>query len=529
MVGVPGRSKGCKTCRKRKKGCDLQQPACGKCIRGGLICEGYARQWTFIANEPVTRGDAIAVLARRSPTKFPLTFLPDQLNRTAFETQSLSLFFDLYCPTKERLVPRSSTVGLDFRNWITVVQKLDLEDAALRPALLAFCLARIGVSHNDQAVSEQAIKLYGTALKEMNLAIRDGKRIHTDEILAAAKLMAHYEMFHGSTTPELKTRGTNWKAHTEGVIKLIQVRGPRGLDSENARLLFIDSRLSATVTAIVSRKPNFFATTAWRTLPFESKPKDVSDELHDIMATLPILLEEYDLIQACQNDGEAHRRRLRLFQQCQATDHTLRTWFADLSSKLSSPLPSVIRTPAEQRSTPEHDCFSFEVSDHMLAITLALYWSTCMLLYSLIEMIFNSLRSSGLADIPRRLPEHVDPHQSATSISRSIGYFIRPEMGIWGVQLVGFPLGVAFMYFLSSEDANGDEERQRLGANIAAMSRMGLSLGTFLTSLQAATVPWFVTDESEDPWRARSRLWFRGNPRPQTRRDEDRRLPPSDV
>lgn len=276
-----------------------------------------------------------------------------------------------------------------------------------------------------------------------------------------------------------------------------------------------------TVTAIVSRKPNFFATTAWRTLPFESKPKDVSDELHDIMASLPVLLEEYDLIQACQNDGEAHRRHLRLFQQCQATDHTLREWFANLSSKLSSPLPSVIRTPAEQRSTLEHDCFSFEVSDHMLAITLALYWSTCMLLHGLIEMTFNSLRSSGHADIPRRLPEHVDPHRSATSISRSVGYFIRPEMGIWGVQLVGFPLGVAFMYFLSSEDANADEERRRLGANIAAMSRMGLSLGTFLTSLQAATVPWFVTDESEDPWRARSRLWFRGNPRPQTWRDKD--------
>ncbi|KAL8650390.1 MAG: hypothetical protein Q9226_005163 [Calogaya cf. arnoldii] len=508
MVGVPGRSKGCKTCRKRKKGCDLLQPACGNCIRGGLICEGYARQWTFIANEPVARGDATAVVARRSPVKAPLSFLPDELNRTAFETQSVSIFFDLYCPANERLVPKSSTVGFDFRNWITVVQKLDLEDAALRPALLSFCLARIGVSHNDRAMSERAIKLYGTALKEMNVAIRDGKRSHTDEVLAAGKLMAQYEMFHGSTTPELKTRGTNWKAHTEGVIKLTQIRGPRGLDGDNARLMFIDSRLSATITAIINRKPNFFATTAWRTLPFESKPKDASDELHDIMATLPILLEEFDLIHACHDDGVAHQRRLRLFYQCRATDHTLRKWLQDLSSKLPSPLPSVIRTPAEQQNTLEHDCFSFEVSDHMLAITLALYWSTCMLLHGLIDMTFNSLRSSGRTDMPRRLPEHVDPHRSATSISRSIGYFIRLEMGIWGVQLIGFPLGVALMYFLSSDDANADEERQRLGANIAAMSRMGLSLGTFLTSLQAATVPWFVTDESEDPWRARSRLWF---------------------
>ena len=59
-------------------------------------------------------------------------------------------------------------------------------------------------------------------------------------------------MFHGSTTPELKTRGTNWKAHTEGVIRLIEIRGPRGIDSENARLLFRDSRLSAVRRQVLS-------------------------------------------------------------------------------------------------------------------------------------------------------------------------------------------------------------------------------------------------------------------------------------
>lgn len=273
----------------------------------------------------------------------------------------------------------------------------------------------------------------------------------------------------------------------------------------------------------MSRKPNFLATTPWRTLPFESKPKDLSDELHDVMAMIPILLEESDLIHACQDEGVAHKRRIRLFLQCRATDDTLRKWLADLSLRLPSPLPSVIRTPAEQNETSEHDCFSFELGDHMLAITLALYWSTCIVLHSLIDMTFESLRSSSPTDVPGRLPDHIDPHRSATSISRSIGYFIRPEMGLWGVQLIGFPLGVALMYFLSSEEANADEERRRLSGNIAALSQMGLSLGTFLTSLQAATVPGFATDESENPWRTRSRLWFGGNIRPQARRDEDQR------
>lgn len=175
--------------------CDLQRPACGNCIRAGLRCEGYARQWTFVENEPVTRGDATAVVARRHTSHpQPLKFLPDHLSRSAFETQSMGLFWDLYFPANERIVPRSSSVGIACRNWTLVLQKLDLNDSTLRPALLALCLARIGESRNDRRVSEHALKLYGTALKEMNWALQDSKRIQSDEILAAGKLMSQYEV-----------------------------------------------------------------------------------------------------------------------------------------------------------------------------------------------------------------------------------------------------------------------------------------------------------------------------------------------
>ncbi|KAI0397586.1 hypothetical protein F5Y17DRAFT_349423 [Xylariaceae sp. FL0594] len=40
MVGVP-RSKGCKTCRKRKIKCDELRPRCGPCRKGVRECEGY--------------------------------------------------------------------------------------------------------------------------------------------------------------------------------------------------------------------------------------------------------------------------------------------------------------------------------------------------------------------------------------------------------------------------------------------------------------------------------------------------------
>ncbi|RAK93588.1 acetyltransferase [Aspergillus costaricaensis CBS 115574] len=38
---------GCMTCRRRKKKCDEQHPACNNCIRGGFLCEGYSSRSTW--------------------------------------------------------------------------------------------------------------------------------------------------------------------------------------------------------------------------------------------------------------------------------------------------------------------------------------------------------------------------------------------------------------------------------------------------------------------------------------------------
>lgn len=78
---------------------------------------------------------------------------------------------------------------------------MDLSDSALKPAILSLCLARIGEDHNDRRVTEHAMKLYGTALKEMGRALQNSKRIQTDELLAAGKLMSRYEV---SNIPELR-------------------------------------------------------------------------------------------------------------------------------------------------------------------------------------------------------------------------------------------------------------------------------------------------------------------------------------
>ncbi|KAL9006043.1 MAG: hypothetical protein Q9188_001221 [Gyalolechia gomerana] len=87
-------------------------------------------------------------------------------------------------------VSRSRNAGINFCNWTLAVRMLDVSDSALRPALLALCLAWIGESQNDRPVNEQDIKLYGTALKEMHIALQDQNWVQSDKLLAAGKLMA---------------------------------------------------------------------------------------------------------------------------------------------------------------------------------------------------------------------------------------------------------------------------------------------------------------------------------------------------
>jgi hypothetical protein len=39
---------GCRTCRRRRVKCDERPPTCERCEKGGMECEGYAREHRFV-------------------------------------------------------------------------------------------------------------------------------------------------------------------------------------------------------------------------------------------------------------------------------------------------------------------------------------------------------------------------------------------------------------------------------------------------------------------------------------------------
>lgn len=130
--------------------------------------------------------------------------------------------------------------------------------------------------------------------------------------------------------------------------------------------------------------------------------------------------------------------------------------------------------------------------------------------------VFATLGLSTHSDFSRDLPAHLNPKGYASNIAHSVGYFMRPEMGLLGPQLFAFPMGVALMYFLAFKDPGNDEERRLLGASIGRVTEIGFTLGTFLSSLQAASNPETRSTSPEDAWIARAQAWFKVDSRSQS-------------
>ncbi|KEF59499.1 uncharacterized protein A1O9_04343, partial [Exophiala aquamarina CBS 119918] len=93
MVGVPGRSKSCGTCRiRRKGGCDRKRPFCRHCLKLRLKCDGYGRNTVFVTSTtrspPRYRGEA---------AEWQIT-LPNALARSAHEERYFDIFWRTYLP-----------------------------------------------------------------------------------------------------------------------------------------------------------------------------------------------------------------------------------------------------------------------------------------------------------------------------------------------------------------------------------------------------------------------------------------------
>lgn len=442
MVGVPGKSKGCSTCRRRKKGCDQRRPTCGQCSASGYLCGGYQRELSFIIH-PASKSVEKAFFLRHSRQSTSLAFVPS-LNRTAVDHQCQALFWDLYLPYGAAEVNNAMLSRCDHvPNWTSIVLELPQDEPALNLAFSALSVSRVGRSNNDLRLVKESTKIYGRALKDLQKALYDESRMRTVEVLAACSILGLYEVFEGGDAMD---QSVGWISHAAGAARLIEGRGPHRHVERQSHHIFLGARLPILFSAILRRKKTFLAQQEWLSVPWQSMPcKTPHDVLIDLAVNIPGLLEEFDVLSS-SSGSRSHVGLQYLLKSFVKIKDALTSW--DHRRRLFA------RPVLNAHKHREGDIYPFsqEMSwkNHFFFNASIVYWAVQLVTAMTITQIELFLTSLGF---PRQsvhtstTTNQQRAHQYATCIAQSVPYALMPEMGSLGISYIAFPLCLAFQHF----------------------------------------------------------------------------------
>ncbi|KAF1927248.1 uncharacterized protein M421DRAFT_422097 [Didymella exigua CBS 183.55] len=487
MVGVPGRSKGCVTCRKRKKGCDLQRPACGQCLERKIKCGGYDLDRVFITSkyEPLSPPASVRVVQRRDPTLDLVAItastyhaIPPSLAQTAFSMKSMEAVFGLF--------PAHQDAGgaLQLVNQFSkLLATLSVREEALRQTIFAVGLVTLGKGSNNQVVLRRGRMLYGKALQELRMSLQNPNRRAIEALLATTRLMGLYEILYGADADEtISQQARNWMSHAQGEIALIVSRGPQAFTTDTAHLIFTLARYDSAITGIRSRKPIVFNEEQWKTIPWQGRVKTASDTIIDTLLELPGILAELDYLDCMSlDDKRFNPLRLKATAECWAVHCNLNAWIAKNSHE--------VYTPDIEAPIP------LEFPNLGVASISLRYWITATILYQCLD---RALRFSVNDTLPPYLNR---PHGRpfARLIVRSVAWLFRKDNGVTGPSAVSFPLGVALMYLRQSEVP--DTEYMKLVFDVWNDPEWPSSIKDFLRSMGSAIkLPTWNLPENPVTW-----------------------------
>ncbi|KAF2107059.1 hypothetical protein BDV96DRAFT_654149 [Lophiotrema nucula] len=280
MVGVGGRSKACDQCRRRRIKCDLDQPACKKCVKAGLKCGGSGAI-TFVFHD----SGKISHSTRTDRTT-SLEIIPYETE--AKVSNATGPFITLY-PTL--LVPPNDLFlnfararllkGPDSEDIISPEPDNSLTDASF----LALATTYFGAEHKDNSVVQRGLRRYSHAIEQINSALGDPIRCLSLDLLGAIVTMSLHEYL-------MSQRDLGWVHHARGFEKLMQVRGPEAFVTLPALMLMERTRVSIIFAALVTRQQTIIARPEWKTIPWALFPdrKTPMQRLLDIFADCPALL-----------------------------------------------------------------------------------------------------------------------------------------------------------------------------------------------------------------------------------------------
>ncbi|KXS97390.1 hypothetical protein AC578_9615 [Pseudocercospora eumusae] len=299
-------SAGCENCRKAKKRCGLEQPSCARCVKLKKTCSGYrdVNQLQIQDESAAVRLKAERQKARAAPAPASVTrpapstenglatpaatTAPHSQASPKSETSSSSddtIDIPIYSKNNQLIASNDSTdddpeqqpekksqrglgIPLTIRHnadevAVTYFFKQFTADnghwtflrryenrSRLDPVLdLAIKACGIAALDNVRPLvmgREYSRSIYARALSLLNGALRDPKRCRSDESLMAVLMLGYFE----NLTCDGRESIQSWKAHIQGAMQLLQLRGKNQFKSVVGQLLFREIRAQILIYTI---------------------------------------------------------------------------------------------------------------------------------------------------------------------------------------------------------------------------------------------------------------------------------------
>jgi hypothetical protein len=434
--------------------CDLVQPACGQCKERGITCGGYDSDRIFIyqsggsnrsppktgrnattkgSPEQPLRYDMQMVQVKAAPNPgiwnaqpaaFPVT-LPDSLARSAYSEKTIATFLSMYNPKGSIRVDNT-----DAREFVSLLPMLSVREEALHMAVLAIGVTQLGTTMGNEDLTRQGRILYGKALKETAVALRNPARANSESLLVVPRVMGLFDMLFGAE-PGNYNQARSWLSHSEGELALLLSRGPEAFSKDVAvHSLFTNARYRLLGPAMRSRKPTILNSVEWKTLPWKGRSKTSDDVLIDMLCEILELTEAVDkLTFLTMSEKERKGLQVQTVAQCWTIHFQLQAWINAEANAIYIP-------ELDDSSTP----ITFPNMD--IACTTLRYWLTALFLYSSLDI------ASGIdptTDTDLSHPDRPHPRPFARNIARSVDYFFQEDFGITGFTAIWMPLGKYFI------------------------------------------------------------------------------------
>ncbi|KAI1260295.1 hypothetical protein F5Y18DRAFT_259597 [Xylariaceae sp. FL1019] len=340
MVGIP-RSKGCKTCRRKKIKCDEQRPRCGQCRKGVRECEGYEQPTIFLNSSSgdfsstgsVSGGKAIRF---KNNSVDDIAWLhshgdPQAGQKTVLRTKQHEVRSRPYATKGAKTVPRLSVVPaprtlgshvwavenvlsqfLEICNpscstqeaplaWMRSLVPMKKDVDALPLAMSALAFGWAGHVHSQPQLVDKALQLYNAAVQQLRSDIHACSPL---QMLAATAIFVEFELC------EFGSKGNSgWQTHMQGIAALLQSLGPEKVSKEPFLQIFSFCRM-VFITQGLSRRIKVCAgSPMWTHGPYKNFKKNAYHLFYDLAAEACELLERADALEVPCLDSSVQSER----------------------------------------------------------------------------------------------------------------------------------------------------------------------------------------------------------------------------